>query len=82
VPPGCEPGGVSSHGRCGCARAGILVRPYLHVSSPKNGGCLSVSNRPPRWPIGKMPRRGDQPKRKPPGCEPGGAACVLFDAGD
>jgi hypothetical protein len=23
-----------------------------------------------------------QPKLKPPGCEPGGAACLLFDAGN
>jgi hypothetical protein len=34
------------------ARAGILVRPNF-VSSPKYRGCVSGSNRPPRWPIGR-----------------------------
>ena len=34
------------------ARAGILVRPNF-VSSPKYRGCVSGTNRPPRWPIGR-----------------------------
>jgi hypothetical protein len=78
MPPGCEPGGVSSQGVAEVR--GLAPCPDFLLNPGRSRKDAFLGTTGPRDGRVEKSQRGDQPKRKPPGCR-GLASKVQYEIG-